>query len=244
MRTIDPRSHAARRSAVAGLGLVVLAAAAVTATYTPLFAAGDIRLDAPAGLARGEVLEIARVTERSNVFHLDTRAVERRLERDPRIVRATVTTTLPDRIAIEVVARTAVGVVGRLPGSLVGADGVVIGPATLTEDLPDLRTPDGGTPTPSGVRAAAATAGALGPSLREQVDAVIVAQDGSVRVRLSAGFSAEFGDATELDAKAASLAALLAWMRDTGAAIESADVSVPSSPTVRLERRGGVVAIP
>ena len=108
MRTIDPHGPAARRWAVAGLGLVLAATVAVAATYTPLFAAGDIRLDAPDGMTRAEILAVARVTDRSNVFHLDTAAVERRLERDPRILRATVTTSLPDRITIEVVPRTAV----------------------------------------------------------------------------------------------------------------------------------------
>src|SRR5688500_2745522 len=109
MRTIDPHGPAARRSAVAGLALVLAATIAVAATYTPLFAAGDIRLDAPAGMSRADVLAVARVTDRSNVFHLDAGAVERRLERDPRILRATVTTSLPNRIAIDVIPRTAVG---------------------------------------------------------------------------------------------------------------------------------------
>jgi len=243
MRTIDPHGSAARRSAVVGLALVVAATIAVAATYTPLFAAGDIRLDAPDGLTRADVLAIARVTDRSNVFHLDTGAVERRLERDPRILRATVTTSLPDGIAIDVVPRTAVGLLGT-GGDLVGADGVVIGPAGSTSDLPELRTPDGRPVETTDLVAAAAAAGALGPALRDEVDAVVVAADGTVRVRLAAGFSAMFGDATELDAKAVSLAALLDWMREEGVTIVSADVSVPGSPTAQLERGSQAVAVP
>ncbi len=126
MRTIDPHGRLARRWAIAGLGVFALATVAVSLTYTPLFAAGDIRLDVPAGIPRAEILSLARVTDRSNVFHLDTGAVERRLERDPRILRATVTTSLPDRVTIEIAPRTAVAVVGT-PAELVGADGVVIG---------------------------------------------------------------------------------------------------------------------
>jgi cell division septal protein FtsQ len=243
MRTIDPHGPAARRSAVAGLALVLAASIAVAATYTPLFAAGDIRLDAPDGMTRADVLAIARVTDRSNVFHLDAGAVERRLERDPRILRASVTTSLPNRIAIEVVPRTAVGLLGT-GGELVGADGVVIGPAGSTSDLPELRTPDGRPVEASDLVAAAATAGALGPALREEVDAVIVAADGTVRVRLAAGFSAMFGDATELDAKAVSLTALLEWMGEEGVTIVSADVTVPGSPTAQLERGSQAVPVP
>jgi hypothetical protein len=107
-----------------------------------------------------------------------------------------------------------------------------------------LRTSDGEALGAARLHAAAATAGALGPALRSEVDAVIVAADGSVRVRLAAGFSATFGEATELDAKAASLAALLAWVREEDVAIVSADVTVPGSPTARLERGAGAVAVP
>jgi cell division septal protein FtsQ len=243
MRTIDPHGRAARRSAVVGLALVLAATIAVAATYTPLFAAGDIRLDAPDGMTRADVLAVARVTDRSNVFHLDAGAVEQRLERDPRILRATVTTSLPNRIAIDVVPRTAVGLLGA-GGDLVGADGVVIGSAGSTPDLPELMSPDGRPVEAHDLVAAAATAGALGPTLRDQVDAVIVAADGTVRVRLAAGFAATFGDATELDAKAVSLAALLAWMREEGVTIVSADVTVPGSPTAQLENGSHAVPIP
>ena len=79
----------------------------------------------------------------------------------------------------------------------------------------------------------------LGPALRGQVDAVIVAADGTVRVQLAAGFAATFGDATELDAKAVSLAALLGWMRREGVTIVSADVTVPGSPAARTRLAGG-----
>ncbi len=243
MRTIDPHGRAARRSAVAGLALVLAATIGIAATYTPLFAAGDIRLDAPDGMTRADVLAVARVTDRSNVFHLDAGAVERRLERDPRILRATVTTSLPNRIAIDILPRTAVGILGT-DGEPVGADGVVIGPAESTSDLPELRTPDGSPVEGSDLVAAAETAGALGPALREQVDAVIVAADGTVRVRLAAGFSAMFGEATELDAKAVSLTALLGWMGEEGVTIVSADVTVPGSPTAQLANGSQAVSIP
>jgi cell division protein FtsQ len=243
MRTIDPHGRLARRWAIAGLSVVALATVAISLTYTPLFAAGDIRLDPPAGIPRDEILSLARLTDRSNVFHLDTAAVERRLERDPRILRATVTTSLPDRITIEVAPRTAVAVVGT-PAELVGADGVVIGSAGYALDLPTLRSSDGTVPAPIGLRAAAATAGALGHDLRAESEAVIVAADGSVRVRLRDGFTALFGETSELDAKAASLAALLEWVRVEGISIVSADVSVPGSPTAKLERGADAVQIP
>ena len=243
MRPVDPHGRAVRRWTIAALGLVAIAAVVVAMTYTPLFAAGDIELDVPPGLRRADVLSLARVDDRSNVFHLDTDAVERRLEGDPRILEARVTTSLPDRIAIEIVPRPAVAVTGT-PETLVGADGVVIGPAGSTADLPRLVTGRGQPPGTADREIAAAAAGALGPALREEVDAVVVATDGTLRIRLAAGFSAMFGDASELEAKAESLAALLAWMGDEDVTVVSADLTVPGSPTAKLAQGSTAVAVP
>jgi len=243
MKRVDPHGRAARRWTIAALGLVAVAAVAVAVTYTPLFAAADIRLDVPPGLRRADVLSLARVDGRSNVFHLDTDAVERRLEGDPRILEARVTTSLPDRIAIEIVPRPAVAVTGT-PRTLVGADGVVIGPAGSTTDLPTLLTAHGRPPGTADREIAAAAAGALGPELRGEVDAVVVATDGTVRMRLAAGFSATFGDASELEAKAESLAALLAWMHDEEVTVVSADLTVPGSPTAKLAQGSTAVPFP
>jgi cell division septal protein FtsQ len=243
MRPVDPHGRAVRRWTIAALGLVAAAAVAVAVTYTPLFAASDIRLDVPPGLRRADVLSLARVDDRSNVFHLDTVAVERRLEGDPRILEARVTTSLPDRIAIEIVPRPAVAVTGT-PQALVGADGVVIGPARSTTDLPRLVTPRGQPLGTEDREIAAAAAGALGPALREEVDAVVVANDGTLRIRLTAGFSAMFGDASELGAKSESLAALLAWMHDEDVTVVSADLTVPGSPTAKLAQGSTAVAVP
>jgi cell division protein FtsQ len=243
MRRVDPHGRAVRRWTIGALGLLLLAAIAVAATYTPLFAAGDIRLDLPPGLRRADVLSLARVNDRSNVFHLDTDAVEHRLEGDPRILRARVTTSLPDRIAIEIVPRSAVAVTGT-PQTLVGADGVEIGPAGSAAGLPTLVTAHGQPLGTADREIAAAAAGALGPALREEVEAVVVATDGTVRIRLAAGFSAMFGDASELEAKAESLTALLTWVRDEGVTVVSADLTVPGSPTAKLEQGSTAVPVP
>ena len=248
MRSAEKERRILRRWTVAAIGSILVASLAVAATYTPLFAASDIQLQGVPGIPGSEVLALARVDERSNVFHLDTRAVERRLERDPRILEARVATSLPDGLRIAIVARTPIGMVdtGGVGTSmdLVGADGVVIGPAGRAVDLPAFLSPDGGPVGAGSLATAAAAAGALDPSLRRAVDAVVVAPDGGLEVRLAAGFSASLGDASELTAKAESLAALLAWMRDTDVRVASADLSVPGSPTAKLEQGSNAVPIP
>jgi cell division septal protein FtsQ len=243
MRNAERHRRVLRRWTVAAIAMIVLATVAVAATYTPLFAAADIRISGTLGIPRDEVLALARVDDRSNVFHLDPRVVERRLERDPRILEARVTTSLPDRLAIRIVSRVPVGVLGA-GRELVGADGVVIGPAGRTVELPALVTPDGGPVGAGHLETAAATAGALDPTLRRAVDAVVVAPDGGLEIKLAAGFTASFGDSSELAAKAESLAALLAWVRDQDVRVLSADVSVPGSPTATLERGSHAVPVP
>ena len=235
-----PARRTARRFAIAGVVAVILVGGTVAATYTPLFAARHITVRG--SLARAEVLSLAEVNARSNVFHLDVRAVERRLERDPRIRDATVRTDVPDRVTIEVVTRDPVGVVGS-PASFVGADGVVIGPAARHPVLPTLVSSDGGPLDDEGRSVGAATAAALGPALRAAVDAVVVAP-AAVEVRLVAGFTASFGAPSELAAKADSLAALLRWAGEEGVTVLSADLSVPGSPTAVLDRDQGAVSVP
>jgi len=243
MRAADAERRILRRWTIAAFALVVVATLAVATTYTALFAAKDIELRGSHRIPRAEVLALARVNERSNVFHLDAGAIERRLERDPRILEAHVTTSLPDSLMIEIVQRMPVAVVGT-PEALVGADGVVIGPAGDTGDLPALIAPDGGSAVAGALETAAETAGALDPTLRGAVDAVVVSPDGGLEVRLAAGFSASFGDASELDAKAASLAALLAWIEERDVTVVSADLAVPGSPTAQLQAGSNAVPVP
>jgi cell division septal protein FtsQ len=248
MRSADKERRVIRRWTVAAFATILVATLAVAATYTPLFAASDIEIQGSGGISSADLLALARVDEDSNVFHLDTRAVVRRLERDPRILEARVITSLPDALRIEIVARTPVGVVGTggvgTPMDLVGADGVLIGPAGNTVDLPTLLAPDGSPVGAGSLATAAAAAGALEPALRRAVEAVVVAPDGGVEVRLAAGFSASLGDASELTAKAASLAALLAWVQERDVRVVSADLSVPGSPTAKLERGSTAVPMP
>jgi cell division protein FtsQ len=243
MRAADAERRILRRWTIAAFAVVFVATAAVTATYTALFAAKDIELRGSHRIPRAEVLSLAHVNGHSNVFHLDASAVERRLERDPRILEAHVTTSLPDHVLIEIIQRDPVAVVGT-PEALVGADGVVIGPAADTIDLPKLIAPDGGPVAAGALATAAATAGALDSALRRAVDAVVVNPDGRLEVRLAAGFSASFGDASDLDAKVASLGALLAWVQERGVTVVSADLTVPGSPTAQLKAGSTAVPIP
>jgi cell division protein FtsQ len=244
MRAPEPGADRPHRGwALAGLAAIVVAGAAVAATYTPLFAARDIELRGAGDIPRARILRLAGVGEGSNVFHLDARAVERRLEGDPRILGATVSTRLPDRVEIAVVRRRPVAVVGS-PGALVGADGVLIGPTTEATDLPSLISGRGRPAAGDDLVTLARAADALGPSLRGAVEAIAVTERGELALRLAAGFTARFGPATELEAKAGSLAALLTWIEEEDVVVVSADLTVPGSPTAMLDRDAQAVPVP
>jgi cell division protein FtsQ len=207
----------------AATSLVV--AGSFAATYTPLFAASDIQV-VGSSLPRRVLLELAGIDDRTNVFHLDTAAVERRLEVDPRVLDATVIASLPSHVRIEVAPRRPVAVVGT-SGILIGSDGTEIGPAgSRPRELPLLRGED--------LVAAAATAAAMGNGLRRAVEVIAARPDGGISVRLEAGFSADLGVASELPAKTASLAALLRWATARNVRVVSADVTVAGSPTAKL----------
>jgi cell division septal protein FtsQ len=213
-----------RRRAIAA-GIAASIAVAVAVTYSPVFAASDIRIVA-SPMPRRTLLATAGIDERTNVFHLDAAAVERRLEADPRILVASVTTALPSHVVISITPRRAVAIAGT-PTVLIAADGTAIGPAgDRPRALPTLRGED--------VATAAATAAAMTSSLRRDVETIAIRPDGGISVRLEAGFTADLGAPSELPAKAASLAALLRWARAGDVRVVSADVTVPGSPTVRL----------
>jgi cell division protein FtsQ len=219
------RDAIGRRASAVAVVAAILAAASIGATYSPLFAASDIRVSA-SPLSRRVVLAIAGIDDRTNVFHLDADELERRLEGDPRVLRASVSTALPSHVRIRITPRLPVAITGE-PFILVGADGTEIGPAgSRPGRLPLLLGED--------LTAAAATAAAMDPALRRDVEAIAVRHDGGISVRLRAGFSADLGAPSELRAKAASLAALVRWATATDVRVVSADVTVPSSPRARL----------
>jgi cell division septal protein FtsQ len=243
IRTDDLARRGLRRWTVAAIVTVVLAALAVTATFTPLFQASALHLRGIGTIPREEFLRLAGVRAGTNVFHLDTRAVEHRLENDPRILEARVTTRLPGDVFIHVIRRSPVAVVG-IPRALVGADGVVIGPAAGVDHLPVLTSEGGAPPEGDRLHRAAAVAAAMSPGLRRAVEAVSIGRGGGLEVRLRAGFSADLGDATELRAKTASLVALLEWAEERGVTVLAADLTVPGSPTAQLDRAGASVSVP
>ncbi|MEO8425334.1 MAG: FtsQ-type POTRA domain-containing protein [Actinomycetota bacterium] len=251
--SLEPASAGGRRDrfrkvgAIAFIATVLLVAAAVTLTRSPFFYAGTIDVRGTSHVARVDVLRIAAITSKTNVFTLDTEAAEARLERESWIAEATITKDLPSRLIIEIDERVAVAVAqsgGVL--RLVADDGVLLEAALprAATGLPVIAPADepGLEPTADAVEGAARAIDAMAPTLRHRIDGVSILADGQLRVDLSSGAEVAYGEAVDLPDKAMALRALLDYAAENGTSVISADVRVPSAPTAVLS--GGVVVAP
>lgn len=228
-----------RIPAIAFMVVVVLVATGVTLTRTSLFGARTINVHGAAHLKRSNILRIAGIQPGTNVFTFDVGAAERRLERDAWIADATITKDLPSTVSVDIRERVAVAVVqsgGIL--RLVADDGVLLEAALSPTGagLPHIASSEEGAPEPTteGVHAAALAIAAMTPPLRRLVDVVSILADGQLRVDLRSGAQVVYGPAVELVEKAQALRALLDYAAAQGMTLSSADVRVPSAPTVQF----------
>lgn len=223
--------------------LIVLGSIAFGLTFTPLFRADEIRIRGESHLSEAKVLRIAGLGPSTNLIHADLAGAERRLERQPWIARATVSRSLPHGLDIQVVERVPVVVTlsaGRRV--LASAQGVVLGSAPKGSGLPAVVSPEGGGDlTTADLRSGGEVAAAMPSDLRAQIDSITVDGDGSIMVRTDGGVLVTYGEGSQLEAKAQSLKAVLAWGLREGKDLATVDVTVPGSPTGRLS--GGAVVV-
>lgn len=215
-----------------GLGLVCWAA--WWATNSSLFDLRSVSVEGAVHLSRTEVLRQAGLEGGTNVLWTQPGAVERRLERNPWILQARVTRALPSSMTIAVRERAPVAVVGGPTPVLVAGDGTVLGPVRGSWRLPTLRAEGLAVGAAGRLPAspALAVARVLPPELRATVEAIWVRDGGRVTLILRDGTEVLLGTAEELDEKAASLQAVLAWARREGVRPRRVDVRVPSAPAL------------
>ena len=227
--------------------LAGLATAAFASTYTPLFAADTVRVEGADHLSAAQVRRIAKVQPGANVFRLDVRQAERRLERNVWVADAAITTTLPSTVTIEIRERAAAAVAvtdaagGR---SIIAGDGTILAPAPDTVALPLVEGADGVTVPSEGQRSLGAqVAASLPTAISHTVESVQAGADGTVTVILAGGVPVSYGDAGALAQKGQALQAVLRWAGRTGVHLGSIDVRTPGAPTARLAGAPGGVTI-
>jgi cell division protein FtsQ len=236
LRAEPVRRRAGLRAGIVGIAAVVaLGLGGSQLTRSSLVHARAIEVTGAARLSRAEVVARAAVSKATNVWWLDELAVERRLETDPWIADARVSTGFPATIRIAIVERSPVAVVrDRLGDLLIAADGTALGPARHTRGLPRIEVV-GATVGERPSRAAAASIlGAMTNELRASVAFVMVAADGSVNLRLRGGIRVGYGSATEPTAKARALDRILSWANAAGERIVWVSLAAPNAPAVEL----------
>jgi cell division protein FtsQ len=228
------------RGVVAAASLLVLGLGVLGFVRSSYFAADHISVEGAMRLAPGRVLRIGGVERGQNVVTMDTAAIERRLEADPWISSASVTTDLPDTVVVRITERIPVASVQTHQGwEVVAADGVVVATASKEPHLPTVTSVVPGQDiTALGARAL----GAMDDGLRARVSALTVGTDGVARLVMDDGVTVSYGALDEVTSKAQALAAVLAWADEGGAHVEQIDISVPGAPTARLA--GGALASP
>ncbi len=230
---------------IAAGALLLLGGLAFGLTFTPMFHASDLRIEGEAHFSEAKILRIAGLNADTNLLHTDLSGAVRRLERQPWIARAAITRSLPHTLDIRIAERVPVArTVASDRPVLVSAGGTLMAGSGSAEGFPLLSAADGvGELSDSALRTGAEAAAALPPALRPQVRTIDVDTQGGLVLRTSSGIEVTYGDATQLEAKAQSLMAVLAWAEREGKGLATIDVTVPGSPTASLTS-GATVARP
>lgn len=230
--------HRPRRRIVVMVAIGSVAVAGLfVGSRSSLFDARTVEVTGASHIARPELLRVAGVGEGTNVLWLDELAVEGRLEIEPWVATAEVSTSLPWTIRIEVAERSPVAVTGDgHDRSLVSGDGTILGSVGGIPGLPRIDVPvapalDG--PRPS-VAGAASALDAMTASLRARVERVVVSPAGTLELRLEGGVVVRYGSATSQRRKAAVIERILAWPRSREGALTQISVVAPSVPAVVL----------
>jgi cell division protein FtsQ len=236
---IDFAALARSRRAWAVLGVVLalgLAAAGFTLSRSSVFHVRHVEVSGAAERSRADIVRLSGVTQATNALWLDEGAVERRLEQDRWIANATVSTSFPWTVHVQIVERTPAAIVDRgTDRLLVATDGTPLGLAGRVSGLPLIVMPPAGAieGAPPSLEPAARAVGGLPPAILARVRQVIVSLDGTLEMRLVDGPRVQFGPATQIAAKGRAIASVLAWSDDEGEPLATVNVVAPGAPAAR-----------
>lgn len=228
-----------RAWAVGAVAFAVIGTAGFFLSRSSVFHVRHVDVAGAAHRSRADIVRLSGVTGATNALWLDERGVELRLEQDPWIASATVSTSFPWTVHVEVTERTPSAVVDRgTDRLLVATDGTPLGLAGRVFGLPLIVMPPAGAleGAPPSLQPAARAIGALPPEILARVRQVIVSLDGTLELRLQGGPRVEFGPATEIAAKARAIASILAWSDDEAQPLATVNVVSPGAPAASAAR--------
>jgi cell division protein FtsQ len=229
-----------RRTWVVGVvAFAVIGTAGLFVSHSSAFAVRHVEVVGAAHRSRADIVRLSGVTAATNALWLDERAVELRLEQDPWIASATVSSSFPRTILVEVTERTPSAVIVRgTDRLLVATDGTPLGLAGRVPRLPLIVMPPAGAleGAPPSLQPAARAIGALPPQILARVRQVVVSLDGTLELRLLDGPRVEFGPATEIAAKVRAIVWMLAWSDDESRPLNTLNVVAPGAPAASPAR--------
>jgi cell division protein FtsQ len=220
------------------VGLAVIAAAGWWMTSTPLFDLRTLTVRGNRHLTDAEVTRLAGLSRSTNVMWLRTEVMAERIERDPWVLRASVSKTLPGTVTVSIEERSAVAIVESARSLLlVSGDGMILGRARAgaSARLPAIVLPDASIATGSRIPhlpAALIVARTLPSGIRGRVERIIQVGPDSLTAILRNGARVLYGDASEADAKGRALSSLLSWASERGIRADSIDLRSPAAPAL------------
>lgn len=219
--------HRRLRALIAAGAVVVLAVVAVwVVAFSPLLGVGTVLVRGARTVPLAQIEQAAGIARGTPLVRVDTGAIATRVERLAAVRTASVTTTFPSTVTIDVVERRAVGflsVDGR--HELVDTAGVRFRTVSSRPHLPLLVLPaDADRATTAAVAAVAAS---LPATLLRRVASVQALDPQAITLLLHGDRVVHWGSATESAAKARVLPVLLHHGATT------VDVSDPANPFTR-----------
>ena len=215
--------------------VMLLAAGAWWVTRSAIFEARTVTVTGTRQLTAAQVLRLAGIDRHTNVVWFSPGRVERRLESNPWIGRARVSRTLPSTISISIRERTPVAILaagGRR--YLVAGDGMIVGETVALWRLPVIQASGTATMRPGSTDRAdmgeVRVLQALPPRIRRKVREIGTVPGQGLVLRLVGGIRALYGDATDPDAKAGALMAVMDWAAANHVALAYVDARAPATP--------------
>lgn len=242
-RRIEVRRDAGRRrlQRLVDLGVVaVVALGFLGALWTPLLDVDEVRVTGAAHTGADVVLARSGVEVGARLSAVDLGTAGRRIAELPWVQEVRLHRGVGGVVAIEVVERAAVAVVGSgAAAALVDRDGRVLGPAAGAADVGPVVALVGTAPAPPPGRfleAAAADALVVAERLQAALPgAISTLQLEDLTGTLATGGAVRFGDATQLDAKLRSLRTVLDQVDLT--CLARIDLGLPGTPVLTREER-------
>ncbi len=186
-----------------------------------------------ANVAPGVEEELSSAATGLSTLHLDRGAIEAAVADNPAVVALKIQTDFPHAVTIDVESRTPAGWLDVDGGTLISADGTVLGTGVDRPDgVPEIAgSGDAIAERATGAELASARVlGAVPAPLQEQVVKATVDDQHGVVVALNGGIELRFGSPGAADQKWRAAAAVLADPKLTSAVY--IDLSVPSRPVV------------